>query len=190
MLTFEKKLKIFEKRLLYLVKFFRYFVSKMQFLLKIKIKLSINFITIINQMDDEKKCLLLDQEFPNFDLNFFNADLAVFLEDYKIYKQELLFFFIEYEDFFLRAIDVSVIKELQFFIRDFSYLLDCFVNLNKSEHEIFIEEALIKEFFLNFSKFYNSVKIFFWFVEKAEETNLSADLIKKQGEALGYYLSP
>src|SRR5271170_4924162 len=154
LLTFAKKLKIFNKRLLYLVKFLRYFVGKLQFLIKIKMQLSVKYNDIIQQMESEKKCLLLDQELNRFDLDFFTSDFLIVLDDYKAYKQELLFFLIEFEDFLLRGIDVSVIK-------DFSYLLNCFEELIKLEQENLITEDLIKEFFINFFKFYKSIKIYF-----------------------------
>src|SRR5271170_1138317 len=154
LLTFAKKLKIFNKRLLYLVKFLRYFVGKLQFLIKIKMQLSVKYNDIIQQMESEKKCLLLDQELNRFDLDFFTSDFLIVLDDYKAYKQELLFFLIEFEDFLLRGIDVSVIKELNSFIKDFSYLLNCFEELIKLEQENLITEDLIKEFFINFFKFY------------------------------------
>jgi len=120
MLTFAEKSKIFNKRLMYLVKFLRYFVGKLQFLIKLKMSLNSKFNDIIQQMDHEKKCLLLDYELQSFDLDFFSKDLSIVLVDYKEYKQELLFFFLEYEDFLLRAIDLSVIRELNFFIKDCS----------------------------------------------------------------------
>jgi len=190
LLTFAKKLKIFNKRLLYLVKFLRYFVGKLQFLIKIKMQLSVKYNDIIQQMESEKKCLLLDQELNRFDLDFFTSDFLIVLDDYKAYKQELLFFLIEFEDFLLRGIDVSVIKELNSFIKDFSYLLNCFEELIKLEQENLITEDLIKEFFINFFKFYKSIKIYFWFVEKAEEDTLSEILMKNQSETLSFFLSP
>jgi len=190
MLTFAEKSKIFNKRLMYLVKFLRYFVGKLQFLIKLKMSLNSKFNDIIQQMDHEKKCLLLDYELQSFDLDFFSKDLSIVLVDYKEYKQELLFFFLEYEDFLLRAIDLSVIRELNFFIKDFSYLLDKFEALNKVESDIFLTDDLVKEFFVKFFNFYKSIKIYFWFVEKSEDDVLSASLMKVQNDNLNYFLSP
>jgi hypothetical protein len=190
MLTFVKKLKIFNKRLIFLVKFLRYFVSKLQFLIKLKMQLNAKFNFIIQQMDEEKKCLLLDQELQSFDLVFFSKDFSIVLEDYKVYKHELLFFFLEYEDFFLRAIDISVIRELHSFVKDLSYLFEHFEALNKIEDDNLLTEDLIKKFFSNFFKFYKSIKIYFWFVEKSEESVLSEILMKAQNEKLNYFLSP
>jgi hypothetical protein len=188
--TFSEKLKIFNKRLNFLVKFLRYFVGKLQFLIKIKMQLNENFNNIIQQMPTEKKCLLLDQELQIFDLKFFISDLSIVIEDYKAYKQELLFFFIEYEDFLPRAIDVSVAKELNFFIKDLNYLLEYFESLNKIEEEGLLTEDLIKDFFSKFFNFYKSIKIYFWFVEKAAEDTLSEALMKTQNEKLNFVLSP
>jgi hypothetical protein len=159
MKKFKRQQKRLKAKFAYFVLFLRYFVGKFQYLINMKMQIDSSFNNFVMGMEEEKLCLILDRPlFKIFDQQEIDAEFLEALQDFQDVKKEIIDFYITFEDPIRIFMDKSVIKEFNYFIKDFGFIfkkLKLFIDSSECR------EKEVLQFIKTFTIFYKETKIFF-----------------------------